>query len=111
MPTSPLTSFLPEVERLVDEIPRDEAPALLGDLERLRARLWMRLNEAQISPTRAPKRPDRLLSVDEAAKVLGMKPRWVRDHADEIGAKVRLPGKVLRFSERKLERWIEQRTT
>jgi len=117
---SPLAAFLPEIERLLEHVSRDDAPALLGEIERWRALLWLRVNELNLPATvttataaaaAAARKPDRLLTVSETATVLGVKPRWVREHADEIGAKVRLPGKVLRFSERKLERWIEQRTT
>jgi hypothetical protein len=39
---------------------------------------------------------DRLLSVSEIAKLLGVKPSWVYSHADTIGV-FRL-GKYLRFS-------------
>ena len=109
---SPLAHSLPELERLVDAVSVEEGPALLGDLERLKARLWLRLNSASrpalASPE--PRKPDRLLSVTETAKMLGVQPRWVYDHTDEIPARVRLPGKVVRFSERKLERWIAQRS-
>ena len=109
---SPISNFLPELERLVDAVSVEDAVALLGNLERLRARLWLRLNAAS-RPTAVPpepRKPDRLLSVEETAKMLGVKPRWVYGHADDIPARVRLPGNVVRFSERKLDRWIAQRS-
>ncbi len=61
--------------------------------------------------TQAPTRPrlgkDRLLSAQDAAKLLGVKPRWVYDHADELGAQ-RLSARCLRFSEKALRRRMER---
>jgi excisionase family DNA binding protein len=109
---SPLTSFFSEIERLVEAVPLEEGPALLGDLERIRARLWLRLSAAsRPATTTSPelRKPDRLLSAEEAAKMLAVKPRWLYDHAHEIPGRVQL-GKHVRFSERKLERWIADRS-
>ena len=107
---SPPTHLIQEIELLIDEMRPADVPALLGDLERLRARLWLRVNAGNTAPDRRPQRPekDRLLTAAGAAAILGVKPRWVRDHADEIGGRARLPGMVLRFSERKLRRWMDQ---
>ncbi len=112
MPASPLANFLPQIERLVDDLPPAALPAVLGDLERLRAKLWLRVNAAHTSPDRRPQRAekDRLLTAVEAAEILGVRDRWVRDHCDELGSRARLPGTVLRFSERKLRRWMDERS-
>ena len=101
-----------EIERLIDAVPVEEGPALLGDLRRLEVKLWLRLSTASRPASLTPpeaRKPDRLLSVEEAAKMLGVKPRWLYDHAHEIHGKVQL-GKHVRFSERKLERWIAERS-
>jgi predicted DNA-binding transcriptional regulator AlpA len=101
-----------ELERLVESAPLSGVPALLGELERLRARAWTRLNvEARPAAPRDPAATaDRLLTAREAAEILGVKERWVRDHADRLGGAVRLPGKQVRFSERKLRRWIDRQS-
>ena len=102
-----------ELERLVATVAPADVPALLGELERLRALAWTRLN-VEARPAAAPRAPaataDRLLAAREAAKILGVRERWVRDHADRLGGAVRLPGKQVRFSERKLRRWIDQQS-
>ncbi len=110
-PTSPHTRALADLEDSLDSIPADAVAAILGDLERIKARLWMRMNESTKAPPREAKKPDRLLDVNAVAELLGVKPRWVLEHADEIGRKARLPGKQVRFSERKLRQWMDQRTT
>ena len=43
--------------------------------------------------------PDRLLEVDEAAAVLGVKPRWLYRHAARLPFTRRLSPRVVRFSE------------
>lgn len=110
---SPLSAFLPEVERLTDAVSSEEGLALLGELERLRARLWLRLTAASMPAAQQPvehREPDRLLSAEEAAQMLGVKERWLRDHAHEVPGRMQLPGKVTRFSRRKIERWIRERS-
>ncbi|MGH2406356.1 MAG: helix-turn-helix transcriptional regulator [bacterium] len=57
-------------------------------------------------PAREPEQPDRLLTVLEAAKRLGVSKRYVYGHADEYPFSRRLGPKTLRFSERGLERWL-----
>ncbi len=108
---SPLSPIIDEFERLVQRADRAHIPALLGDLERIRVMAWMRLNAPHVA-TRAPTRPrpgkDRLLSAQEAADLLGVKPRWIYDHADELGGQ-RLTPRCLRFSESALRRWLEAR--
>ena len=101
-----------ELERLVESAPLADMAALLGDLERLRALAWTRLNVETRPQTHAAPgaTPDRLLTARQAAEILGVKERWVRDHADRLGGVVRLPGKQLRFSEKKLRRWIDQQS-
>ena len=113
METVPLTTLIPELDQLVETLPVDEVPTLIGDLERLKTRLLMRVVETAASSTPEPPPPqsaDRLLTANEAASLLGVKPRWLYDHVDDIPARVRLPGRKLRFSERKLRRWMEARS-
>ncbi len=113
MPAEPptLSPIIDELERLVQRADRAQIPALLGDLERVRVMAWMRLSAPQVAahaPTRPSSRKDRLLSAKEAAQVLGVSPRWVYDHADDLGGQ-RLTPRCLRFSESALRRWLEAR--
>ncbi len=108
---SPFSPILEDLERLVRRADLGQIPALLGELERVRVMAWMRLSAPQVA-TQAPPRPssrkDRLLSAQEAADLLGVKPRWIYDHADELGGQ-RLTPRCLRFSESALRRWLEAR--
>lgn len=105
-----------ELERIAEDVSEDDIPALLGELERVRARLWQRLLEPRVSTatstrsTTPTSTPDRLLTAAEAASLLGVNRRWIYDHADQIPGTRRLSARCLRFSERKLRRWFEQRT-
>ena len=65
-------------------------------------RLLIRSHE----PT-SPAESDRLLSPGEAATVFNVKTRWLLEHADEIPGVRRLSRKTIRFSERRLRRYLE----
>ena len=54
----------------------------------------------------APEQADRLLTVTEAARRLGVSTRYVYGHAAKYPFARRLGPKTLRFSERGLERWL-----
>ena len=108
---APLRTFFDELEKIVETVSPEDAPALIGDLERLKAMLYARLSAPQ-APTVAtcrPQKPDRYMSTKEAAAALGVKPRWLYEHADRIPGVQRLSRRCLRFSEKKLRRWISER--
>ena len=56
-----------------------------------------------------PAPPDRLLTVEQLVERLGVKRRWVYSHASGWSFTRRLDDRTLRFSERGLERWLENR--
>ena len=77
--------------------------ALLDALaDRLADRVAARLNGAAPKPAQA----DRLLTVSEAAKRLGVSKRYVYAHVSAYLFARRLGKKTLRFSERGLEKWL-----
>jgi excisionase family DNA binding protein len=53
-----------------------------------------------------PEQPDRLLTVREVARRLGVSPRYVYSRVDKYPFARRIGAKTLRFSERGLERWL-----
>ena len=63
--------------------------------------------------TKEPGHPDedRLLSPAEAAERLGVRRRWILEHADEIPGSRRLSRKTIRFSERALSRYLAGRAS
>jgi predicted DNA-binding transcriptional regulator AlpA len=54
--------------------------------------------------------PDRLLTAVDAAKALGMTPRWMYAHASTLPFVVHLPGRTVRFSEAGLKRYIARKS-
>jgi excisionase family DNA binding protein len=67
------------------------------------------LRAALDSPTGAAANPpghDDLLTVDEAAEVLRVSPRWLYRHARHLPFTRKLSRKVLRFSRSGINRWL-----
>jgi predicted DNA-binding transcriptional regulator AlpA len=84
-----------------------ELPAISGALEELRLRIQLRLSSTDVRPL-PENTSDRLLTADEVAERLGQKPRWVYAHRKELPV-VDLPGRSLRFSEKRLNSYIQRR--
>jgi predicted DNA-binding transcriptional regulator AlpA len=93
----------------VAELAPEAIPPLLGELEALKAALWVRLQAPLSVPSPIPtngKGPDKLLKAEEVAERLGLKDRRaVYRRADSWPFTRRLGDGTLRFSERGLERW------
>ncbi|MBI1799986.1 MAG: helix-turn-helix domain-containing protein [Candidatus Eisenbacteria bacterium] len=94
----------------VAELPREEAVSALVRLAGVQAALAARVNE----PDRRNEEPRigcRLLSATEAAIRLGMSKRWLyaAARAGKLPFARRLSTAAVRFDERGLERWLEQR--
>lgn len=105
-----LAALVREPER-VAEVRADSIPALLGDLERLRAALWTRLMGARASGNGQPEpstEGDHLLTVAEASQKLGTSKDWLYRRAKALPFTVRLGLRQLRFSARGIERYIRQ---
>ena len=106
-----------DLERLVADPARvadvgvDGIPALLCQLRALQTALAARL-VASASP-REPAEPaeaDRLLTVEEAAPILGVTPRWLYGH-QRLPFVRKLSRKALRVSEAGLRRWLAVKRT
>ena len=54
---------------------------------------------------------DRLLTAQESAKMLAVSPEWLYRNANKLSFTRRLGPKVLRFSQRGIERWIASRAS
>jgi excisionase family DNA binding protein len=96
----------------VEDVSPDRLPALIGEAEALRARLWARLQAGAIhaAPAPAPDAsggPDRLLKAKDAAERLGVDVRWIyrQSKAGRLPFARKLSGGTLRFSERGMEQW------
>ena len=106
---------IPELTDLVADpikaalLPAEAIPAMLGELERLKATLWARLTFlANAGQGQTGAAGDRLLTVTEAARKLGKSKDALYRHAGKYPFTVR-DGRNLRFSEAGIERYIRQR--
>lgn len=95
-----------ELQRVLSaarELPQEELPKLLGELEEIRCTAMARLS---VSTPAAPL-PDELLDVDEAACLLGVSNDYVYRHHGSFPFTRRV-GRSLRFSARGIDEYIGQ---
>ena len=99
----------------VDALSPDELPVALGVLAEAQARILGRLSGPSNvlaanggSPARPPE-SDRLLTVQEAAKRLGVEVRWLYRHHRDFAFTRKLGRRTLRFSDAGLTRYLAAR--
>jgi excisionase family DNA binding protein len=109
-------SWRQSIRAIAEAIPPDEMADAIGELEAAKAQLYARLlngrasSEAQSTGQHAKgTEPDRLLTVEEAAVLLGVTPRWLYRNADSLPFTRRLGARTLRFSEKGIQRYIANR--
>jgi|GEM_PF-1166867 predicted DNA-binding transcriptional regulator AlpA len=90
------------VLRAVREVPTEDLPALLGELEQVRYTAIARLS-GPASPS--PRENDRLASVEEAAGRLGISTDYLYRHADEYPFTRRIGSRLL-FSSSGIDQFI-----
>lgn len=93
---------LPPLEA-VAELSANLLPALLVHLAALQAAIAARLTVATACPDSGP---DRLLTVKQAAPILGMSEDWLYRNAGRLPFTRRTGRRSLRFSERALKRYL-----
>jgi len=92
---------------------KEDLPSIIGELAKLQAEALASLTTPQlvaVQPNDENGDDGRLLTVAQVAERLNEKEQWVRAHQDEL-PRVQLPGRSIRFNERKLEAWLKRRTT
>lgn len=106
-----LDALLVDPARVADVQPDQVAP-LITELVHLLGHLAPRLLASGSSepPPELPVRPDRLLTPEETAGVLGVSVRWLYRHAPILPFTRRLSRKALRFSEFGLNKYLTART-
>jgi hypothetical protein len=89
----------------------ESIPRLLGLLRTIEVSLLEKLNKEslKLTPAQAATQEDRLLTVEEAARLLGVTSRWLYRNAARLPYTRRLSRKALRFSELGLRRHIATR--
>lgn len=95
----------------ISGIAQAELPAVIGQIEAVKAEAFARLmsEKSVVADVVELESDDRLLTVEEVAQKLGQSSRWVRDHKVEL-PRVKLPGRTLRFSEKRLAALIKRRS-
>jgi excisionase family DNA binding protein len=92
----------------VDVVATLDAPALAGFVTQLAA-LVAAAGARFASPSRRDDGPDRLLTVKQAAPILGMSEDWIYRNAGQLPFTRRTGRRTLRFSERGLKRYLADR--
>jgi excisionase family DNA binding protein len=102
---SPWGDLLSRIETEGRDLSREQIPSALGELERVKASLAVRL----MAPASPASEPDRLLTVEEAADRLGLAIDTLYRKAKAFPFAVRLPGRQVRFSAAGIEKFIRSR--
>ncbi len=91
-------------------VPSEAIPAMLGELERLKATLWARLTVPSGNGQPCSQDGDRLLSVEQAAEKLGISKHAIyrKAKAGNYDFVVR-SGRTMKFSDQGVERYIRLR--
>lgn len=90
--------------QVVRDVPAEELPDLIGQLESIKATAWQRLS----APAQAPREHDELLPVEVAAERLGISKDYLYRHSREYPF-TRRQGRKLLFSASGIERYIKQK--
>jgi predicted DNA-binding transcriptional regulator AlpA len=85
----------------IADLPATELPGLLGELEIIRATVWLKM--AAPGPIQAP---DQLLPVGDAAQRLGVSKDYLYRHADQFPF-TRQMGRKLLFSSRGIDSYLQ----
>jgi len=83
----------------------EQCPHLLGELERLKASLWLKMATGPHKATTPP--ADCLLTAEEVAQRLQVTKEYVYRHASRYPFTVR-EGRYVRFSQHGLSRYLER---
>lgn len=100
-------AILADLRAAITAAPVAELPSIIGAVEAVKAEAFARL----VTPSTAPVAEDEslLVDADEAARMLGVTSRWVRDHQSKLG-RVELPGRKLRFSAKRIAAMVKRRS-
>ena len=103
-------SILTSLEHIIAEATPGECPALLGELERLKSTVHLRMMTGAIGtdqPIPLPGAPN-YLTVEEVCTRFKVTKRWVYRHKKQMPHS-QPSRKVLLFPEAALKRWFERR--
>ena len=101
--TQPIRQELRAALAAAETLPRADLPRFVGDLEEIRAVAFARL----IAPTPVQQPPDELLSVQEAARRLGVSRDFLYRHHRRLPFSRRM-GRNLLFSAQGIQKYIQR---
>jgi predicted DNA-binding transcriptional regulator AlpA len=103
--------LLGELEQALERAGFEDTPILLGELERLRARLWSRMMTPASTPrtTNVAAEKEKWLTANQAAEILQVDRKWLYRRASNLPFCRRLSRRKLLFSESGLRRWMSHR--
>lgn len=104
-----LLADLLEDRQRAEEVSLEAIPPLLCQLSALQSTLAARLARPPSNGQGEPPGEDQLLTVEEAARKLGVSKDWLYRHSRKLPFSVRLGHRQLRFTARGIERYIRQR--
>ena len=107
----PASDVLDELRAAIAAVAVVELPALIGTLEGIKAEAFARLIGVRDTDPELEHDTveDRLITAEEAATMLGVTSRWVRDHQTTLH-RVNLPGRLLRFSAKRIAQLVKRRS-
>ena len=96
---------------IIEDLPAETIPTLIGELEALKARLAGRYYAALAAAGAGHNdgAEDQLLTAKEAAKKLGTTVFYLYRHSKKLPFTVKTSPRQLRFSKRGIEKYIRQR--
>ncbi len=104
-----LNEMMKELVKAIANAPPSDCPALIGELEHMKARLLAKMMAGEDQARSDQSTRDRLLTVEEAAEKLGTTEDYLYRHSSELPFTVRLGARHLRFSLEGIERYIRSR--
>lgn len=107
--TRQVPAILAELRAAISTAPVAELPSIIGAVEAVKWEAFARLLTPAAVPADDPDDDRLLIDADEAAKMLGVTSRWVRDHQAQLG-RVQLPGRTLRFSAKRIAAMVKRRS-
>ena len=104
------------LEATIHGIVAAEVPTLIGEVERLKALLWMKLPSGSPPGTEEPpanntdQAADHLITAKEAAEILGVSVKWVyRNWRSKMPFGKKLGARTLRFPEGRVRKMARAR--
>lgn len=106
-----LLPLMDKLRELSESLDPEDARYMLGAIAGITMTIAARMSAREEAKSDTPvlASEDQLLTVDEAAAMLGVKRRWLYDHAATLPFTHRLSRKSIRFSRRGIERWLSRR--